>query len=200
MPTRVQRRRVKGWKWPDNTTYVGRPTIWGNPFVGAETIKAYRLWISEQLWMVQCDAKHECDCGDFDCDNVMVFDLNRNRLNVSVETNGDNLDAKRLRVVQELPNLAGRNLMCWCALDKPCHGDVLLELANEQIYWRHVSDIEPWFKWNGKEVVSIQTGEIFTHGFRGEPFTIQEMDLIDCLIRCNKSGIWVPITKGINNG
>lgn len=26
--------------------------------------------------------------------------------------------------------LRGKNLACWCALDKPCHADVLLELAN----------------------------------------------------------------------
>ena len=26
--------------------------------------------------------------------------------------------------------LAGKDLMCWCALDRPCHADVLLELAN----------------------------------------------------------------------
>ena len=25
--------------------------------------------------------------------------------------------------------LAGRNLACWCALDGPCHADVLLQLA-----------------------------------------------------------------------
>jgi len=25
--------------------------------------------------------------------------------------------------------LAGRNLACWCALDGPCHADVLLELV-----------------------------------------------------------------------
>jgi hypothetical protein len=27
-------------------------------------------------------------------------------------------------------DLAGRDLACWCPLDQPCHGDVLLELAN----------------------------------------------------------------------
>jgi hypothetical protein len=27
--------------------------------------------------------------------------------------------------------LAGKDLMCWCALDQPCHADVLLELANK---------------------------------------------------------------------
>ncbi|MCW2957161.1 MAG: hypothetical protein JWO69_2030 [Thermoleophilia bacterium] len=26
--------------------------------------------------------------------------------------------------------LAGRDLMCWCPLDRPCHADVLLALAN----------------------------------------------------------------------
>lgn len=27
--------------------------------------------------------------------------------------------------------LRGKDLACWCALDKPCHADVLLELANQ---------------------------------------------------------------------
>ena len=26
--------------------------------------------------------------------------------------------------------LRGKNLACWCALDQPCHADVLLKLAN----------------------------------------------------------------------
>jgi hypothetical protein len=26
--------------------------------------------------------------------------------------------------------LRGKNLACWCALDQPCHADVLLEVAN----------------------------------------------------------------------
>ena len=31
-PIRIQRKRTKGWRMPPNTVYVGRPTIWGNPF------------------------------------------------------------------------------------------------------------------------------------------------------------------------
>lgn len=27
--------------------------------------------------------------------------------------------------------LRGKNIGCWCGLDQPCHGDVLLELANK---------------------------------------------------------------------
>jgi Domain of unknown function (DUF4326) len=30
-----------------------------------------------------------------------------------------------------LPELGGRDLVCWCA-PKPCHGDVLIELANHR--------------------------------------------------------------------
>ncbi len=26
--------------------------------------------------------------------------------------------------------LKGKNLACWCPLDQPCHGDILLRLAN----------------------------------------------------------------------
>ena len=37
-PHRVVRRRTKNWKMPANTVYVGRPTVWGNPFVvGSES-------------------------------------------------------------------------------------------------------------------------------------------------------------------
>ena len=31
-PERVHRCRAKGWKMPENTVYVGRPTKWGNPY------------------------------------------------------------------------------------------------------------------------------------------------------------------------
>ena len=32
MPKRIQRQRAKGWRMPEGTVYVGRPTKWGNPF------------------------------------------------------------------------------------------------------------------------------------------------------------------------
>lgn len=35
-PVRVQRRRTAGWRMPEGTVYVGRPTRWGNPFTIAE--------------------------------------------------------------------------------------------------------------------------------------------------------------------
>lgn len=31
-PKRIQRKRTKGWRMPLGTTYVGRPSAWGNPY------------------------------------------------------------------------------------------------------------------------------------------------------------------------
>lgn len=36
----------------------------------------------------------------------------------------------RRKLIAALPSLRGRNLACWCALDQPCHADVLLEVVN----------------------------------------------------------------------
>lgn len=30
-PQRIQRKRTAGWRMPENTVYVGRPSKWGNP-------------------------------------------------------------------------------------------------------------------------------------------------------------------------
>lgn len=35
------------------------------------------------------------------------------------------------RLIASLPELRGKNLVCYCA-PLPCHGDVLLRLANEE--------------------------------------------------------------------
>lgn len=35
------------------------------------------------------------------------------------------------RVRSVLDRLKGKDLSCWCSLDKPCHADVLLEIVNE---------------------------------------------------------------------
>lgn len=34
-------------------------------------------------------------------------------------------------LTQELTELRGKNLACWCKIGNPCHADVLLELANQ---------------------------------------------------------------------
>lgn len=32
----------------------------------------------------------------------------------------------------DVAELRGKNLACWCSLDKPCHADVLLRMANSE--------------------------------------------------------------------
>jgi len=52
-PTRVQLRRTKGWRKPEGTVVVARPTKWGNPFPfgtddvpdRAASVAKYREWI-----------------------------------------------------------------------------------------------------------------------------------------------------------
>lgn len=40
------------------------------------------------------------------------------------------LPIDRLRIINNLHELRGKNLACWCPIDQPCHADVLLEMAN----------------------------------------------------------------------
>jgi hypothetical protein len=42
-------------------------------------------------------------------------------------------DADGKPMAERLPELTGKNLACWCALDASCHADVLLRLANEKL-------------------------------------------------------------------
>ena len=41
-------------------------------------------------------------------------------------------EEKTEQIKKELEKLKGKNLVCWCPLDQPCHADVLLELANRE--------------------------------------------------------------------
>ena len=100
MPRRIQRKRTKGWRMPENTVYVGRPTIWGNYFYKVEN---YELWLEESRTI-----------GTY---YAMADALNCYK--------------HRDEVLRRLPELKGKNLACWCPLDKPCHADILLELANK---------------------------------------------------------------------
>ncbi|WP_195167634.1 DUF4326 domain-containing protein [Mycobacteroides abscessus] len=65
MPQRIQRKRVKCWRMPEGAKYVGRPTIYGNPFrVGtneelgevldaARAADFFRAWFREpEAWVL----------------------------------------------------------------------------------------------------------------------------------------------------
>ena len=107
MPERVQLKRTKGWRLPENTVKVARPGLWGNPFVVTRKRRP-GLRMNGQYFAVP-NAEEAVACY-------------REMFNQPGET----ADALR----KHLPDLRGKNLACFCALDQPCHADVLLELAN----------------------------------------------------------------------
>jgi hypothetical protein len=102
-PVRIQRKRTKGWRMPPNTIYVGRGSKWGNPFVIAPAID------SESMWCAPLTAQDAVACYREYLDRCLQ---------------------SWPSVRQALADLRGKNLMCWCALDQPCHADVLLAFAN----------------------------------------------------------------------
>lgn len=104
-PRRIRRSRVKAWRMPENTVYVGRGSRWGNPHkVG---VSLTENGDGRLRYMTAQDA-------------VSAF-----RETVSYWTQTERGSAR-----WPLEDLRGKNLACWCPLSWPCHADVLLELAN----------------------------------------------------------------------
>lgn len=102
-PVRIQRKRTKGWRMPENTVSVTRPGKWGNPFTVANPVVKKEFWGKLELENIE-------DC------------LKAYRLSTEVKIGQGWLNIEELR---------GKNLACFCPLDKPCHADILLQLANK---------------------------------------------------------------------
>lgn len=120
MAERIQRSRAKGWKMPENTVYVGRPTIWGNPFddpdlYGDATKRAslFRKFLYDAQDHILGPRPVELAPG-------VVWPTILTELGERGQT-----------ILRRLPELRGKNLACWCPPGSPCHADVLLELANK---------------------------------------------------------------------
>jgi hypothetical protein len=120
MMERIQRKRVKGWRMPENTISVCRPGIWGNPFkVGVwgtaqECIEAYRRWMNAEIFSE--------DLGWLES---LYTDP---RFDRTYSPNWGYI----LMNSRKYEELRGKNLACFCKPGDPCHADVLLELANKQ--------------------------------------------------------------------
>jgi hypothetical protein len=111
-PRRIKRERVKGWRMPADAVSVTRPGPWGNPFVAGEKPDKRSL----NVWLWNLSPGH----WDGVCPDAEAA-VRRFRLCLA----GD--EASHYAARKEL---TGRDLACWCELGAPCHGDVLLELAN----------------------------------------------------------------------
>lgn len=129
-PQRIQRKRTRGWKIPPNTISVTRPGKYGNIFeIGKQVPREF-----ERMYCYPTFAS----CPDY-LDNLDYL-----RYGIRGHEIEDAEAATRLfRQYMEwgrrhapdvqkefLAPLRGKNLACWCAIDKPCHGHVLIEYAN----------------------------------------------------------------------
>jgi hypothetical protein len=107
-PRRIRLSRARGWRLPPNAVNIARPGKWGNPFV------------------VGKDGTREQCVGLF-------YQLLRGFIDLGGRLSVDEQLTYYRRVRRSLGELRGKDLACWCPLDgKPCHGDILLSLANDQ--------------------------------------------------------------------
>lgn len=119
-PQRIQRRRTKGARLPEKTVCVSRGTKWGNPF--------YIINEEGSPWITDARDKSMPVC------NYAAMEL------LGLPADGPfGWDNARKGVValfkqqccdRSFEELRGKHIACWCPVDEPCHGDVILERAN----------------------------------------------------------------------
>ncbi|MEV8180311.1 DUF4326 domain-containing protein [Specibacter sp. NPDC078692] len=116
-PQRIQRKRTQGWRAPAGAMYVGRGSKWGNP---CHIVPMHRS-------------------GPFDLERDDVGFVGQHTSLEGARASAasryrDYVDNGLAPSAHEIRSaLAGKDLMCWCPLDQPCHADVLLEIANQEV-------------------------------------------------------------------
>lgn len=112
-PMRVQRKRTKGYKLPPNTVCVTRPSKWGNPY-------AVSRGIADGTWRVDGPGVYRSftDRDDATIASLVLYRAYVRRAQV------------HCLAMPPVSELRGKNLACFCPLDRACHADILLELAS----------------------------------------------------------------------
>lgn len=89
-PTILNAKKVG--KYREGAVYIGRPSIWGNPYeIGKDGTREEVIRLYEEL-----------------------------------------LRSSSKMMEEARQKLRGKDLICWCT-PSPCHGEVLLRIANEEI-------------------------------------------------------------------
>lgn len=124
MPERIQRRMSAGWRAPLDTegrppVYVGRPGPFGNP---------HRVVFRKDTggWHVR-HVESAFDAG------VGAFASKSEAARLAVAQFRHGLERNPELQARTRAELADRNLMCWCKTTDPCHADVLLDFANQEV-------------------------------------------------------------------
>jgi hypothetical protein len=92
---------------PAGAVYVGRPTVFGNPWTKGDA----EYWLTPaadwRKWVVD-------------------------RYDAELTERGGTGELEFVTVEQIRERLRGKDLACWCPLGAACHADVLLRIANEE--------------------------------------------------------------------
>lgn len=126
-PVRLQLKRSKGFRLQEASQaanglpamIVARPTKWGNPW--RVKIRG-RFNNGDPAWA----GAHDQEC------NYPFSQTQAEAAARAVDCFDKGFRAgilTRIRI-EEVTELSGNNLACWCAPSLPCHADVLLRLAN----------------------------------------------------------------------
>jgi hypothetical protein len=145
-PVRVTRQRVRGWMKPAQAVYVGRGTMWGNP------------------WKVEKPGAEEA-----------------RRV---VRLYHEYLLARPLIIQQAKQQLAGKDLMCWCAQGMPCHADVLLRIANQPV------DLDDF-------PVGLNVGGLKGRGYKGISWAVvRHTDGGEVVLKAHEKELYVQGSPG----
>lgn len=133
-PKRVQLSRQKGWKMPANTAKVDRATRFGNPVSCSWPYGCpYSPEFERDAWADEDGSISPYRC----CVDAFRHYVETGQRGEPTRTGYLSLGLEglagypnRKKLIAGLPELRGKNLACWCAHDRPCHADVLLEVAN----------------------------------------------------------------------
>ncbi len=124
MPERIQKSRQRTWRkdHPDAID-VSRPNWLGNPFAIYEHCKGKNGdWGVKDLGRLHAPIGHGW---------TKLGAINAAVSAYKAEIDHQYPEGSTARHI--LANtLRGHDLVCWCPLDRPCHADVLLELANTE--------------------------------------------------------------------
>ena len=131
IPIRVQRKRTKGWRMPENTVCVTRGTPLGNGFIVGQEVPAIfdKMYIFDKYsdcpaYLDNLDYLKYVQRGHLIEDTETAIRLYEQYLNWL-----QNKFPQRYEYIKE--KLKDKNLACFCPLNQPCHADILLKIANE---------------------------------------------------------------------
>lgn len=155
-PQRIQLSRAKGFRLQEvfpGAVIVARPGPWGNPFrikdlcwlaVGlgftgdlagrtAAAVELYRRWLGLEHRDGPLSGSTEGGVIEFEGGDEVALQEHAQGIGLGIHVlmHGDRIAAPAPPSIDHIrAELRGKPLACWCKPGTPCHGDVLLEIAN----------------------------------------------------------------------